>query len=365
MHLMKQKSVMDPALMDPSIIHLIQLPQGLRRWVLHNTDCTEHEDGAASKSTTSDAVNPNPKDICTNKNYCYVCNIPQTKIARHLKKHEKVEPAIAEAFMFPPHSRERKRLLEKLRNQGNYQHNGYGESEWTSESKKKTKQRKKTVTKLYVHCLYCKGMFVRKELWRHLRRCPSKPGTVTEASGQTKVLALADIAESTSSKAISPGFWKVLGNMKEDEIASVVRNDFLILQLGQSFYNKHGNDSTKYEYIRQKVREMGRLLLSLRKNNSIFSFEDAAIPNNFYKVIEAVRDGAGFDEEKHSYRTPSLALKLGAFSQENRGHYDLQGHCSRRWEDDQCSRKIPSSMFKIIYWACLPHCSCNSQQIKM
>ncbi|KAL7374328.1 hypothetical protein ABVT39_026648, partial [Epinephelus coioides] len=53
---------------------------------------------------------------CTSKNYCYVCKTPQSKISRHLKKHEKVEPDIAEAFSFPKNSKERKRLLEKLRN---------------------------------------------------------------------------------------------------------------------------------------------------------------------------------------------------------------------------------------------------------
>jgi len=99
--------------------------------------------------------------------------------------------------------------------------------------------------------------------------------------------------------------------MKQDEVTSVSRNDFLILQLAQSLYNKHGNDSTKFEYIRQKVREMGRLLMSLRSKCSLFSFEDAVKPNNFYKVIEAVRDVAGYDEEKHCYHIPSLALKLG------------------------------------------------------
>ncbi len=215
--------------------------------------------------------------------------------------------------MFPPHSKERKRLLEKLRNRGNYQHNQTVMENQSGPLKVKRRPGKKQPLnkKMYVHCLYCKGMFVRKELWRHMRRCPSKTATDTEATGQSKVLALVDVAEATSSKAISPGFWKVLGNMKQDDIASVVRNDFLILQLGQSFYNKHGNDPTKNEYIRQKVREMGRLLLSLRKNHSIFSFEDAAKPNHFYKVIEAVRDVAGFHEDTHSYHTPSLALKLG------------------------------------------------------
>lgn len=166
-------------------------------------------------------------------------------------------------------------------------------------------------TKTYVHCIYCKGLFVRKELWRHTRRCSSKICSESEATGKAKVLVLADIAESTFSQAISPEVWKILGNMKNDDISSVVRNDFLILQLSQSLYNKHGSDPTKFEYIRQKVREVGRLLLSMKKKFSILSFEDALKPNNFYKVIEAVKDVAGYEEKSHSYKTPSLALKLG------------------------------------------------------
>lgn len=74
----------------------------------------------------------------------------------------------------------------------------------------------------YVHCVYCKGLFVRKELWRHTRRCPSKMSSESEATGKAKVLVLADIAESTFSQAISPEVWKILGKMKNDDISSVV-----------------------------------------------------------------------------------------------------------------------------------------------
>lgn len=251
---------------------------------------------------------------CTSKNYCYVCKTPQSKISRHLKKHEKVEPDIAEAFSFPKNSKERKRLLEKLRNKGNYEHNQEVMRKHDGQLKLKRRPGPSKISvnaKTHVHCAYCKGLFIRKELWRHSHRCPSKMVSETEAISKTKALVLADIAESTYSQAVSPGVWKILGKMRDDEVASVVRNDFLILQLGQSLYNKHGNDPTKFEYIRTKAREMGRLLLTLRKKYSIFSFEDAVKPNNFYKIVGAVREVAGYDEEKHSYCTPSLALKLG------------------------------------------------------
>ncbi len=77
--------------------------------------------------------------------------------------------------------------------------------------------------------------------------------------------------------------------------ASVAQDDFLILQLGQSLYNKHGSDPTKFQCIRQKVREMGRLLLSLRKKYSIFSFEDAVKPNNFFFFCSEIRTFAKED----------------------------------------------------------------------
>ena len=251
---------------------------------------------------------------CTARNYCYVCKTPQSKISRHLKKHEKGELDIAEAFSFPKKSKERKRLLEKLRNRGNYEHNQevLRNHEGQLKLRRRPSRSKISVTtQTHVHCAYCKGMFIRKELWRHLRRCPSKTVSESEAVGKNRVLVAADISETTFCQAICAGLWKILRNMRQDEIASVVRNDFLILQLGQSLFNKHGSDSTKFEYIRAKVREMGRLLLTLRKKYSIFSFEEAVKPNHFYKIIGAVRAVAGYDEEKHSYCTPSLALKLG------------------------------------------------------
>lgn len=90
-----------------------------------------------------------------------------------------------------------------------------------------------------------------------------------------------------------------------------MRSDFSILQLAQSFVNKFGQDPTKYDYIRQRLRECGRLLLTLRKEYSINTLEDAVRPANFEVVVKAVKKVSGYDEEEHSYHTPSLALKLG------------------------------------------------------
>lgn len=153
-------------------------------------------------------------------------------------------------------------------------------------------------------------MFSRKELWRHSRRCQFMSERASDGSTKAKFLGLATAAQSVFSESITEGVWKLLDPMRQDDVTTVVRNDFGILQLAQSLYHKHGNDPTKHEYIRQKLRELARVLLVLR-GDSIYTIEDAVKPGNFHKVVKAVKKVSGFDEENHTYTAPSLALKIG------------------------------------------------------
>uniref|UniRef100_A0AAV2M4K5 Uncharacterized protein n=1 Tax=Knipowitschia caucasica TaxID=637954 RepID=A0AAV2M4K5_KNICA len=132
-----------------------------------------------------------------------------------------------------------------------------------------------------------------------------------ERTGRTRVLALATAQEAVFSQHFSSGMWKILSSIKVDEIGLTLRNDLSIVHFAQSLYNRHGQDPTKHEYMRQKLREVGRLLVCLRHDFSIHSLEEAIKPCNFQNVVQAVQKVAGFDEENLSYRTPSLALKLG------------------------------------------------------
>ncbi|XP_049890842.1 uncharacterized protein LOC126384039 isoform X1 [Epinephelus moara] len=249
--------------------------------------------------------------LYTSKNYCYVCGKGVCKISRHLLKHADEEPEIAEAFAFPHNSKERKRLLNELRNRGNYKHNQEVLKNNSGELKLRRRPKNGEInTKTHAHCLHCKAMFSRNEMWRHVAKCPSRTTSNSSAGGKTYVLTEMALAESPFSRTLPSGVWKLLVTMKPDEITSAVQNDFLLIKLAQSLSDKYGNNPNKRDYIRQKLREMGRLLLALHKK-SVFSFEDATEPKNFYKVVEAVKDIAGFNEKKQSYNKPSLALKIG------------------------------------------------------
>ncbi|XP_035991287.1 uncharacterized protein LOC105936613 [Fundulus heteroclitus] len=137
-----------------------------------------------------------------------------------------------------------------------------------------------------------------------------KPET-TDQKGPKRILSLASMVDSPLCQQISQGVWKLLTVMKDDEVSAAVISDFYILQLAQSFFNKHGQDPSKHEYISRKICEVGRLLLIQRKEFSIFNIEDAVRPSNFHILIQGVKKVSGFHEDSHSYQTPSLALKLG------------------------------------------------------
>ncbi|XP_055019964.1 uncharacterized protein LOC129411849 isoform X2 [Boleophthalmus pectinirostris] len=287
--------------------------------VVSNNTKTSH-----SSTSTKGTPKENPKDeeqlpnhdstqlTMTIKNYCYICGKPQSKISRHLRTHT-THDEVLHVFSLPDHSKERKRLLERMRNKGNFRHYTAVLQGASGPVKVKRKPKTKEISGKFIHCMHCQGMFIRKELWRHVRKCPCKPDNeiTDKAPGRTKVLGVAGTLETVSSHQISSGVWKLLTAMKQDEVASVVRNDLSIIQFAQFLYNRHGQDPTKREYMRQQLREVGRLLLCLRTEFSIHNLEEAVKPVNFQRVVQAVKKVAGFDEEKQLYGTPSLALKLG------------------------------------------------------
>lgn len=287
---------------------------------LDDTSCNQQEVEAASSSdehsldedyVPSKAARKKSKhSLFTSKNYCYVCGAGVSKITRHFFTHADEEPEIAEAIALPKHSKERKKLLDLLRNRGNYKHNQEVLKNNSGKLKMRRRPTKSFSAKELMHCPYCKAMFKRNDMWRHAARCHSRTTPKSATEGRTNVLTEIALAESPFTQTLPPGVRKMLLTMKQDDIASAVQNDFLLIQLAQSLSEKFENNPDKYEYVRQKLREMGRLLIALHEK-SIFSFEDAIKPKNFHKVIATVKHIADFNKKLQRYNKPSLALRLG------------------------------------------------------
>ncbi|XP_050925183.1 uncharacterized protein LOC108898774 [Lates calcarifer] len=277
-------------------------------WQPVNDSSVQQEDKA---DYSSDFSASDEEPSCTKKNYCYVCGKAQTKISRHLFTHRHEESDIAAVFALRRKSKERKRQLGKLRNRGNYKHNQ--EVLKTRRGKLKVIQLRSDMpnaTQRFAPCIYCKGMYTRKVIWRHLQKCTSKKTPTPPRAVKTQILTLVAATVSTNPQEISSDVRNLLKSLKKDEIASVLWNDSYILLLAECFCHVKDRETKGKEYITQRLRQMGRLLLTLRKK-SISSFEDAMKPENFSKVVEAVRELVGFNEETKSCERPSLMWKLG------------------------------------------------------
>ncbi|XP_047460236.1 uncharacterized protein LOC125019481 [Mugil cephalus] len=261
----------------------------------HSSDFESDSDEESTKGCTF-----------TKKNYCYVCGRAQSKISRHLLTHRGEEPDIAQVLKLRRNSKERKILLEKLRNRGNYKHN---QEVLRTRSGELKVRRTSEMIKTFATCIYCKAMYGRKELWRHMQKCPSKRFSNPPAGGRTQILTLIAATGLTDPDQLSPGVRNMLKKLKKDEIGSVVWEDPYILQLAQCLYYIN-EEKQRDSYINQSLRQMARLLMTLRKK-SIGSFEEAIKPSNFSSVVEAVRELAGFNQETKVCDKRTVIWKMG------------------------------------------------------
>ncbi|KAK0148532.1 hypothetical protein N1851_011139 [Merluccius polli] len=122
--------------------------------------------------------------------------------------------------------------------------------------------------------------------------CKFKPG-VPQKPGKTCVQALCAFAVPPP-PGVKVELWKLLSNVVQDDVYFAVKSDVSILEYGEHLYNRLGYDVGKHEYIRQKLRELGRLLICSRKTTPLKTIKDHIRPANFMHVVQAVKHVAGY-----------------------------------------------------------------------
>ncbi|XP_040904808.1 uncharacterized protein LOC121188928 [Toxotes jaculatrix] len=263
----------------------------------------------SSLSISAVCKKENGSRMYNKKQYCLYCKLGVIKMSRHLERAHHNKPEVAQAVSFPKGSKERRMHLENLRNRGNFAHNLDVLNAGAGDLVPRKKPKKDSQAQNFLHCVYCHGYFTKKLLWRHMTICKFKPGG-PQKPGKTRVQALCAFA-APPPPGVRVEFWKMLSSMVQDEVYFAVKSDTCILEYGEHLYNRLGYDVGKHEYIRQKLRELGRLLVCSRKTTPLKTIEDHVKPANFMHVVQAVKQVAGFDSETSKYKCPSLALKIG------------------------------------------------------
>ncbi|XP_041914386.1 uncharacterized protein LOC121679609 isoform X2 [Alosa sapidissima] len=245
------------------------------------------------------------------RHFCLFCSKPYAKMARHLEHVHKNEAEVAAAVRFPKNSKSRRIHLDLLRKKGNRAHNidVIREGSGVIVPCKQTSDRNINPQD-FLHCLSCQGLFKRRFLWKHMKRCTLARQCGVLKPGKNRIQSLCANAQPVP-VGVSAKLWKLLSEMSQDDVTHAAKNDVCIVKMGEQMFNKIGHDPSKHEYIRQKMREVGRLLLAGTQESPMKTMEDFILPSNFPHVVNAVKDVAGFDSNSNSFKIPSLALKLG------------------------------------------------------
>jgi len=99
--------------------------------------------------------------------------------------------------------------------------------------------------------------------------------------------------------------------MRDDSISKVIRYDELAIDYGNKLCEKF-QDPHFYDMIRQKLRQISRLLLEMKnQSDKIDDLFTIFTPDNYDDCLKTVRTLAGLNESGTDFKIPSLTTSLG------------------------------------------------------
>nr|XP_024661063.1 uncharacterized protein LOC112436092 isoform X1 [Maylandia zebra] len=152
-------------------------------------------------------------------------------------------------------------------------------------------------------------MYIKKTLWKHALSCKSKKLCASKTR-HPRVQGYA--ARLLPIKHSSKGCQTIIDNMRQDQVSFHIRSDSLICKYGESLYARHGRVKSKHQYIAQRMRELGRLILAAKNmDRTVNVLEDLCKPSKFQFVVSVAKHLANFSPGKNEYGKPSTAVKIG------------------------------------------------------
>ena len=245
---------------------------------------------------------------------CLFCKKPQKNVRRHQTRQHKDESQVAKAMTMET-AQEQDLAFERLRLLGDYQHNcdvlALGEGELIVVRMPKEVEEG-------IAANFCLALVVWVFSWRQSsggidKIVPIGPKRLPQnGRGYSKKLSFYILPTTVlSTKDVKKSLHdNVLSSMKNDEIAAIARKDALIINFGAAIFEKVWTKDINY--VSQRMRQLARLLQTLREKNKAANFEDFIYTARFDELVAAVKDLCGFKEESRlDIDVPSLALKLG------------------------------------------------------
>ncbi|KAM3615177.1 uncharacterized protein V6R79_024449 [Siganus canaliculatus] len=141
----------------------------------------------------------------------------------------------------------------------------------------------------------------------------SSPQQVTNESIPSSLMdnLQAQMDDATGPNSSPQQLWGVISAMNPDPVTDIIRRDKVIIDVGQHLLNKGGLSAKNQQCVREKMRELGRLIHNAKKVTSLKKMEDLIDPKKYMETVRAVKATCGYDSETAKFLIPSLANKLG------------------------------------------------------
>ena len=268
------------------------------------------------KITVMRTHNTKGKRLWDKGSYCPFCRRYVKKLPRHLVEFKGHKDELDVVRWKATTDKDLKdQLLTKMRNLGNYYHNHAVLEKGEGEIIPVYRPYYDASYNQYVPCHQCKGYFSKRELWKHSCKLVPDKDEQHETSQKRKTSCIKKGKLLLPTPGMSTKTQELLAGLREDEngVSCFIKGDQLTRLLAEKLVFKLGHDEDQFDYIRTKLREAARLVLEYRRISADKNagFADLIQPSKFKNIIQAIRNIAGFDENSNTYKTPSLALKLG------------------------------------------------------
>ncbi|XP_018545332.2 uncharacterized protein LOC108892324 [Lates calcarifer] len=267
------------------------------------------------------------------------CRRPQVKIARHLLRKHADQQEVMAASTLPTGSKQRHLLLEHLRCRGNYLHNieviRQGSDPPASTGESTAEPIKDSASDSTGESVCDRADDRTSKSTEDSPSDPSGDAVTTEQTGnsetgskramtsehsgdqnatsdpaadrprkRSRVQAAASRLLPISSGA-SESCSEVLHRMNQDYISHQVKSDWLICKYGNKLMGNQDGSQKRYDYVSQKLRELGRFLLAAKSLDSdIQTLQDVLAPGRLSLALAAARKASGY-----RWSRPPLAVK--------------------------------------------------------
>ena len=281
----------------------------------HSDSVTDDSPVAAADSSCSTAVKiglrlhkkrslpSGCKRVYDKVHFCTFCKSRiVSNIARHLVTVHVDQTAVTEILMLPKQSQQRKVLLQRLVNDGNFQHNITAIQQGKGEI---VVGRRSTVTDKkasdYVPCTFCKRWQSKKNAWRHAKSCTARKEYYethpqTDSCAQKRTLAVKRGQQLVNNAAFSndeDSLAVLMNRMRDDEVKEIVMGDELLkreaaLRVTALGRKKDQKQDDVYR-VSQAVRTLGRVVLFARQSVPNITLTELIKPNNFDMVVDIAK----------------------------------------------------------------------------